>query len=367
MIAGEDVYKVVIAMLPLYTAIFLGYASVKWCKMFKPDQCDAINRFICYLVIPFFIFEFISSIDPYKMNLRFLAADVIAKSIAGAVLVLWANLNKKGSFDWSITTFSLSSLSNTLLFGVPLLEAMYGVEGKDLVIQSTILQFLIWFIILMILLELRLAKSVAYEYEKSTRTTTTAQVADIATRDIEDIPTMITAATVDGPSKPLAFWKVMKIVCFKLAKNPNVLSTVIGLIWALIAKRWHIGMPKIIEGSILIMSSGGVGLAMFSLGLFMALQEKVIACGVGVASYTMVMRFVIGPAIAAIGALATGLHGDVLRIVVIQAALPQSVGSFVYAQEYGLHAQVISTAILLGTVVALPLLIGYYAVLDIWH
>ncbi|CAI9090909.1 OLC1v1025796C3 [Oldenlandia corymbosa var. corymbosa] len=291
MIGGEEIYKVVTAMLPLYTAIFLGYASVKWCQMFKPDQCDAINRFNCYFVLPFFTFEFVATVNPYQMNFRFMAADVIAKN----------------------------------------------------------------------------AKTIASESKSIHSTHRTAPV-DVESGEIEmeETSASVTAATI-APTKRLKFWGIMKVVLLKLAKNPNVYACVLGLIWALISKRWHIGMPKIIEGSILIMSKGGAGLAMFSMGLFMALEEKIIACGMGLTLYGMVLRFVVGPATTAIGALATGLRGNVLRIVVVQAALPQALTAFVYAQEYGLHAQVLSTAVIFGTIVSLPLLIGYYAVLDVWH
>ncbi|CAO2211598.1 unnamed protein product, partial [Urochloa humidicola] len=42
--------------------------------------------------------------------------------------------------------------------------------------------------------------------------------------------------------------------------------------------------------------------------------------------------------------------GDVLRFAIIQAALPQSIASFfVFAKEYGLHADVLSTAVIFGT------------------
>ncbi|KAG6429947.1 hypothetical protein SASPL_108004 [Salvia splendens] len=90
--------------------------------MFKPDQCDAINRFNCYFIIPFFIFQFTSGVDPYAMNFRFLAEDVVAKAIAAIALALWAKFAKKSSFAWVITSFNLSSFNNTLVVGVPLLK-----------------------------------------------------------------------------------------------------------------------------------------------------------------------------------------------------------------------------------------------------
>jgi hypothetical protein len=50
----------------------------------------------------------------------------------------------------------------------------------------------------------------------------------------------------------------------------------------------------------------------------MALQEKFIACGPGLTVFGMVLRFIAGPAAMAIGAIAVGLHGNALRVAIIQ-------------------------------------------------
>ncbi|KAF6162519.1 hypothetical protein GIB67_003065 [Kingdonia uniflora] len=123
---------------------------------------------------------------------------------------------------------------------------------------------------------------------------------------------------------------------------------------------WHFQMPSIMEGSILIMSRAGTGTAMLSmdkeniqislgfdlvgLWIFIAQLEKLISCGTSLVVFGMVLRFIAGPAAMAIGCIAVGLHGDILRVAIIQAALPQSITSFIYAKEYGLHADVLSTA-----------------------
>ncbi|XP_020540279.1 auxin efflux carrier component 5 [Jatropha curcas] len=85
--------------------------------------------------------------------------------------------------------------------------------------------------------------------------------------------------------------------------------------------RWHFEMPSIMEGSILIMSKAGTGTAMFSMGIFMALQEKVISCGAGLAVIGMILRFIAGPAAMAIGSIAVGLRGNVLLVAIIQVNL----------------------------------------------
>ncbi|KAI5554990.1 hypothetical protein POPTR_019G052800v4 [Populus trichocarpa] len=346
MIGWADIYKVVVAMVPLYVALMLGYGSVRWWKVFTPEQCGAINRFVCYFTLPFFTFEFTAHVDPFKMNYLFIGADAISKLIIVVVLAVWAKWSGKGSYGWSITSFSLCTLTNSLVLGVPLIKAMYGPTAVDLVVQSSVIQSIIWLTMLLLVLEFRRSGLGVSSSNPD--------------KDLEG------NADSTVSSRP-AFWCLMKTVGVKLAMNPNSYACIIGLVWAFIAKRWRFEMPSIMEGSILIMSKTGTGTAMFSMGIFMALQEKVIACGASLTVIGMVLRFIAGPAAMAIGSIAVGLRGDVLRVAIIQAAFPQAIISFIFAQEYGLHAEVLSTAVIFGTIVALPVLIAYYAILDFVH
>ncbi|KAK4738271.1 hypothetical protein R3W88_001968 [Solanum pinnatisectum] len=363
MIGWDDIYKVVVGMMPLYVALILGYGSVKWWHMFKPEQCDTINRFNCFFILPFFNFQFIANINPYNLNYLFLTGDIIAKALVILILVLWANFYREGSFSWGITTFSLSTLNNTLVVGVPLMKAMYGDLGVDLVVQAAVIQALLWLTSLLFALE--------FWKTKMNNNNNNINGIDNNNNSVElgNINTTTQMRNINNVE--LAFWPLMKVVSTKLAKNPNSYACFLGLFWALAIMHvfnillWHFEMPSIIEGSILIMSKAGSGVAMFSMGLFMALQGKIIACGAALTIYSMILRFVVGPAAMALGCVVLGLRGNVLRIAIIQAALPQAVASFVYAQEYGLHADVLSTAVIVGTIISLPLLIAYYAVLDI--
>ena len=86
MIGWEDVYEVVVAMVPLYVALILGYGSVKWWRIFTPEQCDAINRLVCYFTLPLFTFEFTAHVDSFKMNNKFIGVDTSSKVIIVVVL-----------------------------------------------------------------------------------------------------------------------------------------------------------------------------------------------------------------------------------------------------------------------------------------
>jgi len=80
-------------------------------------------------------------------------------------------------------------------------------------------------------------------------------------------------------------------------------------------------MPSIVNGSISILCNGGLGMAMFSLGLFMALQPKLISCGKKIATYSMAVRFLVGPTVIAATSLAVGLRGVLLHVAIVQVKI----------------------------------------------
>ncbi|XP_017971526.1 PREDICTED: auxin efflux carrier component 3 [Theobroma cacao] len=649
MITWKDLYSVLTAVIPLYVAMILAYGSVRWWKIFSPDQCSGINRFVAIFAVPLLSFHFISTNDPYAMNFRFIAADTLQKIIMLFVLGLWTNFTRNGSLEWMITIFSLSTLPNTLVMGIPLLIAMYGPYSGMLMVQVVVLQCIIWYTLLLFLFEYRGAKILIMEqfpetaasivsfkvdsdvvsldgrdfletdaeigedgklhvtvrksnasrrslgpcslpaltprpsnltgaeiyslsssrnptprgsnfnnsdfysmmgiqgfpgrqsnfgpsdlysvqssrgptprpsnfeenctvmsprfgfypaqtvptsypapnpeFSSVTKNTKTNQpqqqqqqqvqpqqqqqqqqkennkvnhdakelhmfvwsssaspvseggglhvfggtdfgaseqsgrsdqgakeirmlVADhpqngenkaapasgdfngenfsFAGRDGEEerekegpaglnkLGSSSTAelhpkaaeATESGVGKQMPPASVMTrliliMVWRKLIRNPNTYSSLIGLVWSLIAFRWHVRMPKIIEKSISILSDAGLGMAMFSLGLFMALQPKIIACGNSVAAFAMAVRFLTGPAVMAAASIAVGLRGTLLRVAIVQAALPQGIVPFVFAKEYNVHPAILSTAVIFGMLIALPITLVYYVLLGL--
>jgi len=159
MITGKDIYNVLAAIVPLYVAMILAYGSVRWWNIFTPDQCSGINRFVSVFAVPLLSFHFISSNDPYAMNYHFLAADSLQKVVIICALFIWNALSKnQDSLDWTITLFSISTLPNTLVMGIPLLKAMYGDFSGNLMVQIVVLQSVIWYTLILFLFEYRDAK-----------------------------------------------------------------------------------------------------------------------------------------------------------------------------------------------------------------
>ncbi|XP_013603598.1 PREDICTED: auxin efflux carrier component 7-like isoform X3 [Brassica oleracea var. oleracea] len=577
MITWHDLYTVLTAVIPLYVAMILAYGSVRWWKIFSPDQCSGINRFVAIFAVPLLSFHFISTNNPYTINIRFIAADTLQKLIMLTLLTLWANFTRSGSLEWSITIFSLSTLPDTLVMGIPLLTAMYGEYSCSLMVQVVVLQCIIWNTVLLFLFEYRGAKILIMEqFPETAASIVSFKVhSDVVSLDGNDLletdaeiggdgklhvtvrksnasrrllccpsmtprPSNITGAEIYSldttprgsnfnhsdfysvmgfsggrpsnfgqssrsqtprpsnfevscgmasspglgydpvtsgsyPSLNAEFsssvanktinknhhiggksssshdanelhkfaWGsnggsdqgakeirmivpeppqkaetkdfggeeeservkevatgrnklqcnsmaelnpkeavetvpvkhmppasvmtrlILIMVWRKLIRNPNTYSSLIGLIWALVAFRWNVAMPRIIQQSISILSDAGLGMAMFSLGLFMALQPKLIACGNSTATFAMAVRFLTGPAVMAIAAMAIGLRGDLLRVAIVQAALPQGIMPFVFAKEYSVHPAILSTGVIFGMLIALPITLVYYILLGL--
>lgn len=157
MISWADFYHISVAIVPLYTTMIFAYISVRWWKLFTSDQCSGINKFVANFSVPLLSFQVISTNNPYHMNLKLIFADSLQKILALLVFGILIKLTSRGSLDWLITSFSLVTLPNTLILGIPLITAMYGDEGAKLLPQIVVLQTIVWYNLLLFLFEFRAA------------------------------------------------------------------------------------------------------------------------------------------------------------------------------------------------------------------
>jgi auxin efflux carrier family len=235
MIGWGDLYKVVSGMAPLYFALVLGYSSVRWWKLFTRDQCDAINRLVIYFALPFFAFDFNAHAGTFAASYRVLAADAIAKLLVVLSLAVWAAaVSRKAapaSYSWCITGFSLATLSNGLLVGAPLMDAMYGKWARDIVVQLSVVQAVVWLPVLLVVFEARQAWM-------EVRTAPAPALEEGLQQDNVD-PEAAAAAAGGGRKKTgYAFWApLLRNVGLKVVGNPNVYASLLGVLWSTVANR----------------------------------------------------------------------------------------------------------------------------------
>ena len=87
MISAADFYHVMTVVVP-------AYGSVRWWRIFSPDQCSGINRFVALFAVPLLSFHFISTNNPYTMNLCFIAPDTLQKLMVLPMLTAWGHLSR---------------------------------------------------------------------------------------------------------------------------------------------------------------------------------------------------------------------------------------------------------------------------------
>lgn len=160
MLSLGDVLHVVTATVPLYVTMILAYVSVKWWKLFTPDQCSGINKFVAKFSVPLLSFQVVSSNNVYNMSLKLFYADFIQKLLAFLAFAAIIKFTPRGRLKCLITGFSLSTLPNTLILGIPLLRAMYKDEAVMLA-QIIVLQSVIWYNLLLFLYELDAANTMS--------------------------------------------------------------------------------------------------------------------------------------------------------------------------------------------------------------
>nr|CAB3479257.1 unnamed protein product [Digitaria exilis] len=235
MIGWGDVYKVVAATVPLYFALFLGYGSVRWWRIFTREQCDAVNRLVAFFALPFFTFEFTLHTDPFQVNYRAVAADVISKAVIVAVIACWARFAAgKGAgcaVGWSITSFSLSTLTNSLVVGVPMARAMYGEWAQQLVVQLSVFQAIVWLTLLLFVLEVRKAAIGMYVVADDSP----VKDVEVASAAAADAAVVMPEGVVPVASGKPSLLALVKVVAHKLSRNPNTYASFVGITWACVA------------------------------------------------------------------------------------------------------------------------------------
>ncbi|KAG6598938.1 putative auxin efflux carrier component 9, partial [Cucurbita argyrosperma subsp. sororia] len=373
MIAGKDVVEILCAIIPMYFPLAIAYITVRWLKLFTAEQSAGINRFVRTLAIPFLAFKVISSNNLLAIHLRLFAADSLQKLISLVALFLWKILCKNASLEWMITVFSLSSLPNTLIIGLPMTTAMYGQESASFMIQTLIFQNAIWINVLIVLFEYRAAR-IFVEAErlnlsvaKGRRPDGECGLVDMSgLKQIFPEKTEVNVVSVDRDGEIVSEGLILepekevdlpsedtssstersgmtKLIAFRLGKkitrDPITYSSLIGIIWSLISFKEGIKMPTVLQRCVLMFADTGQALAMFSLGIFMAAQPTIIDFG--------------------------GLRGIVLHTAIIQAAFPQGVVSFVFAKQYNVYPNVMSTSVVVGMLIAFPIILCYYLLLGV--
>eukprot|EP00128_Syssomonas_multiformis_P006427 Colp12_sorted_trinity150504_noHs@31653 len=137
-----DMYQIASAVVPLYGTLFIGWLASRF-RVLDKVAFGGLNRFIVVFCLPAIIFRVLARANLYAADMRIFAVQTIYVVLCVMLLGIWAlsRRNKGGdTFGYFISFLSISSFPNSLIIGVPILNAMYGTKAEIVMILIVVYQ-----------------------------------------------------------------------------------------------------------------------------------------------------------------------------------------------------------------------------------
>jgi hypothetical protein len=296
-------------VIPVFGLIGLGYLTV-WLGVLSTETGEAMADFVFTIAIPLLIFRVIATAD----------------FSGGAPLMLWAAYYTVFAIAWAIGTFLVrrlfsrdaraglvagisSAYSNALLVGVPLIITAYGSEGEAAIALLIAIHMPVLMTTSAILIERSLV--------------------------------------VDGLSADTDRRSVVASLAQNLLRNPIVIGLAAGLLWR------FTGLPIAGPPGDIVnrLADTAATLALFSVG--MSLRRYGVSRNVPQSLVVAAVKLVLMPAmVLLLAATVVPLPPVWAKAMVITAACPTGVNSYLVANRFGTGQALASNAITLTTALA---------------
>jgi malonate transporter len=288
-------------VLPVFGIIVTGYLAGRF-GVLGPDSAAALNRFVFYFALPPALFIFVARAPVDKIfNWPFIGAFVSG----GLLTILIALIVGRLWLQQAVATLTVSGLTagwgNTVYMGLPLLLTAYG---QDAVVPT----------IITALSQLVLFLTIAIAVLEGTRTS--------------------------GSSA----FRVASQLVGSLLRNPLVVSPLLGILFSLSA----VPLPKAVSNYLDLMAAAVGPAALFALGL--SLVGRKLIGNAAEAIWLASLKVVVNP-ILTIMLVAYLFALDPLwsKAAIILSAMPVGANPYVIAQQYDLHVETVSSAIIIST------------------
>ena len=301
-------------VLPLFALIALGY-FFRRIEVFTDEYVVRTNK-ICFRVfMPAMIFtSIVSRRDEIGRELAKVEFVVVTSLILIAILMIVIPLLEKDNFKRGTVVQSLFR-SNALLFGVPLVTNMYGLDGLApmAVVIATVVP---------------LYNSI----------------------------TVLIFSFFGNMNK--SFAKTLKKIAKDLATNPLIIASVVAL--AVVAL--NIRLPLLIDRTVDSLSAIAAPLALMSLGGSFGVKKAL-----GNMRYIIpisIQKMLINPMVIVTIAVMMGFEGPRLAAIMILFSTPVAVTSQVIAQEMGADSELAGQITVVTSMVSCFTIFGFIYVLN---
>lgn len=283
--------------LPFFAVIGLGFAAGRL-RFFSDEATAYLTKFVFYFALSAMLFGFAANLDLRAIfSVSFVAAYLSATFAVWAV-VLCAALARRTGTEAAVFEAHAGVIGNVGFLGIPMLALLLGpaavgpvlmVLAVDLVVFSTLL-------------------------------------------------TLIITARREGRMR----WQVLGVLALGLARNPMIVSVVLGLAWG--ATGWVVPVP--VNEFLTLLGAAATPCALFAIGASLAARR---AERLEVALWLSLAKLVLHPGAVAVAVWAFGVEPYAGAVMIAAAALPVAGNVFILAQHYGVAPQRVSAAILIST------------------
>ena len=299
-------------LLPIFALILVGYVCRRTHRL-GPTAASEINRMVVWLCLPALLFTATAHATWEQIWHPGFVLTFTLSTMAMFVVTLLVRRRKAGHFaDASIDALS-ASYANTGYIGIPLCIMVLGPEGLEPALIASLLVVCVVFGIALVCIEI-------------------------------------------GLQSEARVHRIVLKVLLALAKNPLVVSPILGACWAASG----LPLPGALDKFLSLLGAATTPCALISLGLFLAHKQQGPREGT---TLLVLIKLIAHPLLTWFLAFKV-FHLPPLwaNSALLLSALPTGTGPFMLAEYYKREASVVSSTILvstLGSLVTLSLCIYY--------
>jgi malonate transporter and related proteins len=284
---------------PIFAIIGLGKAAIRW-KFMDATGSAILSRFTFYVPIPALLFGTISEMavgNSFRLGGAYIVCCLMLYGIALAAgrWLTEPSLAHRAVFALDAT------LSNAVFLGTPLVSALWGVAGLNLLIGIIIFTNIL-------------------------------------------IPLSIILMEIGSNTKTSRL--IVSDILLALLKNPVIVFTILGLLWRLTG----LPLPAPARLFVDLLARAAAPLALFCLGMSLpAIRWDVIQ----EAAMGSALKLIVMPALVWGFCYAVGVSGLALAVAVLTAAMPTGANAFLVARGTTAYGASSATTVVLATLLSL--------------
>ncbi len=290
----------------VFALIGLGFVSAMT-GLLRREAGDSLADFAVTIALPLLLFKTMASADfghtvPWRIWLVYFTAAAFAWTAGQMIVARLFKRDARAGIVGGVT----AAFSNLVLLGLPIILSLYGQQG-----------FAAVSLVVAVHLPVMMSASIIlFEW---------------AGRD-------------EAGMSPV---RMVKTFLTRLVANPLIIGIVAGLAWRLT------GWPMPALGERIVDALGGIGgtVALFAMG--MSLRKFGISGNVGAGLAVEAIKLGVMPAVVLGLLLLAGMSGPAAQALLVAAAMPSGVNSYLIATRFGTGQALASNAMTIGTAAAI--------------